>query len=424
MENLCVKVIIFLEGDSSLATRLEMMGVEHFMTDLVDQVYLRSAGDIDRLVSMKLASVDWDFPEANVRGTIHDIHPYPARFIPQIPRELIRLFPPDENLAILDPFCGCGTTLVEAVSRGYPAIGIDVNPLAILIAKVKTTPLQSSLVSVARSVVKRARTGKVVIPDIPRLDHWFLPSVQEALARLVREIDYVDDVDLRDALKVALSRIIVRVSNQESDTRYAAVFKDVSAEDVYELFLKSAGFIEEALDGMYGGLFSSTPKCMLLQQDILSVTAKDIPLPVGLVVTSPPYPNAYEYWLYHKYRMYWLGMDPIAVRSKEIGARPHYFKANYQTEMHFEAQMGQVFKLLSQVMKKGAFACFVVGPSRIHGREVDNAIILERAACIHGFRKVGSVYRNIPRTRKAFNPAHARINREQIIVFVLEGEIA
>ena len=46
----------------------------------------------------------------------------------------------------------------------------------------------------------------------------------------------------------------------------------------------------------------------------------DIPRRVGLVITSPPYPNAYEYWLYHKYRMYWLGLDPIAVKKQEIGA--------------------------------------------------------------------------------------------------------
>ena len=52
----------------------------------------------------------------------------------------------------------------------------------------------------------------------------------------------------------------------------------------------------------------------------------------GRLVTSPPYPNAYEYWLYHKYRMYWLGFDPIPIRENEIGARPHYFKTNHQDE--------------------------------------------------------------------------------------------
>src|SRR6185437_6981584 len=105
--------------------------------------------------------------------------------------------------------------------------------------------------------------------------------------------------------------------------------------------------------------------------------ARDLaPIPdasLDSAVFSPPYPNAYEYWLYHKYRMYWLDHDPIAVREAEIGARPHYFKKNHQTEHDFERQMGDCFGLLARVMEPGSHACFVVGDSIIHGRLIDNA---------------------------------------------------
>ena len=74
------------------------------------------------------------------------------------------------------------------------------------------------------------------------------------------------------------------------------------------------------------------------------------------------------------------GMDPIAVREAEIGARPHYFKVNHQTEHDFERQMGRLFRLLARVMRPGAYACFVVGRSIIHSREIDNASLLGRAA--------------------------------------------
>ena len=57
------------------------------------------------------------------------MHPYPAKFIPQNARHLLELFPPDEGTAVLDPFCGSGTSLVEAVRLGLDAIGIDLNPL-------------------------------------------------------------------------------------------------------------------------------------------------------------------------------------------------------------------------------------------------------------------------------------------------------
>lgn len=367
----------------------------------------------------KLASVNWDFAKST-REHIHTIHPYPARFIPEIPRELIRLFHPGDASPVLDPFCGSSTTLVEATARGLPAIGIDLNPLAILIARVKTTPLDRSLIPIARGLVRSARAEEAPVPAIPRLDHWFPQPVQLVLARLTQQINRISKTDIRDALKVALSRIIVRVSNQESDTRYAAIPKTVTAEKVYELFATSVETLDQALTETYGGLLQRRPDCQLINSDILKVTPDQIERSVGLTVTSPPYPNAYEYWLYHKYRMYWLGMEPLAVRAAEIGARPHYFKTNPQTEADFERQMSRCFWLLARVMRPQSFACFLVGRSIIHGRRIDNNALLERAASPHGFCKIATVERKIARTRKAFNPSNSTINEETIILFRLE----
>lgn len=378
--------------------------------------------DISFDIREKLLSVDWNFEDNGTRNGIHNIHPYPARFIPQIPRELIRLFHPGDDSAVLDPFCGSGTTLVEAIMAGKPAIGIDVNPLSILISKVKTTPPTRNLSLLAAQVVAQAKREAATIPSIPRLNHWFLPDVQQALARILSQLERIDDPTARDALKVALSRIMVRVSNQESDTRYASVKKDVDAQLVYDLFLKSAELVDKALTDTYFGLFAPNPRCTLLNRNILEVQPDEIGRRVGLVVTSPPYPNAYEYWLYHKYRMYWLGMDPIAVRQQEIGARPHYFKKNPQTEVDFERQMSQCFSLLSRVMLPNSLACFLIGRSVIHGKTIDNVALLERAAAPHGFRRVAQVERRIPSKRKSFNPTNSAINEEWIVIFCLEGK--
>jgi len=365
----------------------------------------------------KVASVAWDFPDSNNRDAIHVIHPYPARFIPEIPRELIRLFHPGDDSPVLDPFCGSGTTLVEAGRTGLPSVGIDLHPLAILIARVKTTPLPYDLREAAQRVAIAARETPTPVPSIPRINHWFQPEVQDALARLVTQIDGVRDRAMRDALRVVLSRIVVRVSNQESNTRYAAIQKDVSFDLVFQLFDSSADFINAALRDRFEGLLSRSAPCSLLARNILDVTPTSLPAPVGLTVTSPPYPNAYEYWLYHKYRMYWLGMDPLAVREAEIGARLHYFKKNHHTALDFERQMGEVFALLAAVQPSGTYACFLVGRSVIHGREIDNAALLQRAAAPHDFRSVADVDRHIAPTRKAFNPANSRIDRETILVF-------
>ena len=83
-----------------------------------------------------LSSVDWDFSDASV-DSLANIHPYPARFINEIPKHLIEEIGCPEGTIILDPFCGSGTTLVEAQRHGFDSVGIDLNPIACLISRVK-----------------------------------------------------------------------------------------------------------------------------------------------------------------------------------------------------------------------------------------------------------------------------------------------
>lgn len=364
----------------------------------------------------KLRQIDWTFHGARTQDETHSVHPYPAKFIPQIPRALIAALHPGDDSAVMDVFCGSGTTIVEAGLAGAPAIGIDLNPLACLITKVKVTPLISDLRRAAIDAAARAEDMSDEPPSIPALDHWFAPHVQRALAALIRGIDREPDADVRDALRVAFSRIVVRVSNQESDTRYAAIPKNVSTADVRTFFLRAADAIHDALQQTWGPLFPA-PRALVLNQDVLTIAPAQIPQAVSLVVTSPPYPNAYEYWLYHKYRMYWLGMDPIPVREAEIGARPHYFKRKPHTPADFHRQLSAVFHMIDRVMTVDGHACFQVGNSVIRGEHIDNAAIVRSAASEHHFAEELVMTRSIPSARKAFNPRTSRILQEQILVF-------
>lgn len=370
----------------------------------------------------ELISLDWTFNEVPFDPGIHSIHPYPAKFIANIPRELIRLLKPAKDLLVLDPFCGSGTTLVEAIKAGHNTLGIDLNPLACLISRVKTTPVTENIEHQAALVSKQAYRaflkGSVRIPEIPRVDHWFNQGIQKALASLTNEINRQKHV-IREALQVALSSIIVRVSNQDSDTRYAAVQKNFSSEDVFSEFKKASSFLQRAVFSPSNDFCGRLGKATVINKDLLKVAPHEIEEKVGLVITSPPYPNAYEYWLYHKYRMYWLGMNPIQVRESEIGARPHYFKKNHQTADDFAQQMTLCFKLLAQVMVPKSKACFLVGRSIIHGKTIDNAEILTSAASNNGFRLEAQVSREIPSHRKSFNPIHGGINKEQLLIFSL-----
>ena len=363
-------------------------------------------------------SMDWTFEKAKTNIGLHSIHPYPARFVPQIPRHLIELFQPLVNGPVLDPFCGSGTTLVESQAQGIASFGIDVNPIAALISGVKTNPPCQEISPTATRLASLAEASPDASPPtIPRLAHWFSPGAILALAKLTRVLSDVTEPVMNNALRVALSRIIVRVSRQDSDTRYAAVDRFVEESDVYRLFVESARALDAVFKVEHSNMFRRGAPSQVITQDVLTVEPQELPYQFGLIITSPPYPNAYEYWLYHKYRMYWLGENPLAVRSAEIGARPHYFKRNPETPDDFRRKMSHCFGLFRQVTLPDALVCMIIGRSIIKGKIIDNAKLLCAAAAEHDFRHLASTTRRIPTTRKAFNPVHGTINTEALLVF-------
>ncbi|MFW6275947.1 MAG: DNA methyltransferase [bacterium] len=194
-----------------------------------------------------LEEIDWDFAEATTNTTTNTIHPYPAKFIPQIPHHFVKQLS-QEGDTIYEPFLGSGTTAVEANILGRNAIGNDVNELAVLISKVKTTPIVNknllSLDSLLNKIYNRiyllvaGKENRISKPDIVNLDMWFEDFVINELIIIKEEIDRLPDKDLMDFCLVALSGIIINVSRQDSDTRYVRVLKEIKPYDTYNRFAK------------------------------------------------------------------------------------------------------------------------------------------------------------------------------------------
>ena len=384
---------------------------------LANPVHSESAdffcGQTQKEVQQRLDAIDWSFTTRARAAAIEAIHPYPAKFIGDLPRALLQALPCPEGTLVFDPFAGSGTTLLEAQRRGLPSVGVDLNPIACLIARVKTSRAPEGLPEVARALSLEASRNKSPHAwDIPNVDHWFKAEVQTSVSSLLHAISKIDDAGLHDALRLALSSILVRVSNQDSDTRYAAVEKQVTGSDVLDSFVTAAERLSNALTARKWSL----PPAKVIEANTLTINPVALGGRVGLVVTSPPYPNAYEYWLYHKYRMWWLGFDPLAVKEQEIGARAHFFKRNHHTEENFWDQMRSTFKLISKVLIKDGYACFVIGRSKIHGRIVDNAAIIQAVATEFDFAMTSSIERIISSSRKSFNLSHANIKTETVLV--------
>ncbi len=205
-----------------------------------------------------LKNVSFDFEGEDTSYLTHAFHPYPAKFPPQLPRALLAKFArPGER--VLDPFCGSGTTLVEARLQGVHSTGVDINGLACLLSKVKSTPLSpQALQLVTRTfhtideeswLWQMGQASPVSIPNIEGLDHWFQPNVTRELAFIRKTILSVGNPDAQDFLKIVLSAIIVRVSNQESDTRFAAIKKNIPDGFTFKIFLeRGRDFLARMMD--------------------------------------------------------------------------------------------------------------------------------------------------------------------------------
>lgn len=369
--------------------------------------------------STRFASADWTF-NSRTRAD-GEFHPYPARYIPELPAQVLDLLDIHSGV-ILDPFCGSGTTLAVARERGLDSVGVDVNPIACLISRVRTSrweegdeeQLASHLLGLRAAAAESTTVGEE-FTDIPRLDHWFPDYAQIALSGAVRYVRGLSPQDpWRDRVAAAVSAATVRVSRQDSDTRYAAIDKAGDQTTVANALGRSLYKVGAWLERNTAN-YNPHSTSIVLNQDARDLSPIEDES-VSAACFSPPYPNAYEYWLYHKYRMYWLGFDAVAVRESEIGARPHYSKKNGLTEHDFAEQMTEILRETNRVLRVGSRAVIVIGDSVIGGRKIDNGQLITDVGSSAGFMTEFAGVRNIAAGRSSFNRAHSRARRTEHIL--------
>lgn len=110
----------------------------------------KSSEEIIHLFTTKEIDAAWSFVEYKPSDTgkwTHGYHRYPAKFIPQLVERLIDEYIYNKDAHVNDPFMGCGTTIVTAISRGFMASGTDINKIAHLITRVKSTPIEPKYIS-------------------------------------------------------------------------------------------------------------------------------------------------------------------------------------------------------------------------------------------------------------------------------------
>ena len=379
-----------------------------------------------------LSTQNWSFTEDDTRYLTHDLHPYPAKFIPQIPAHLIaRLSMPGD--VILDPFGGSATTAVEAVRLGRRAISFDANPLSALIGRVKTGFMTSNVRTdleqlcatveghtISSDVQKRNWSASLIaryhkyMPEIPNAEKWFSDQVSGELCLLLHLIDQTTEGLARDAALLALSRIIIRVSNQESETRYVSVAKDTGPTLTLRAHLEALKTVSRRLETAAIDLQFADAR--FLTGDSRNELSGQIgENSVDLIVTSPPYPNATDYHLYHRFRLFWLGFDPRFLGRIEIGSHLRHQRNNTSFE-EYRNDMAYALEECAKVLMPGRYAVFVIGDALFKGKIYSTFEAICSTALDAGLKVLGVIERPIHQTKRSFAKPARRARAEQLVV--------
>lgn len=330
----------------------------------------------DKLLIEKLKALPidyWDFRVDDTKEYTHGLHNYPAMMVCPISRNIIRMVKELQPVhALFDPFAGSGTVLVEGMLSGIETVaGNDINPLALLLTKVKTTPIKHDLlVKETDSLLSRISSRRselswaldsidsyiidtlgldvsdkkgwgdeapkyleqfceekkldIIVPDFKNLGYWFRPRVILELSIIKTEIEKIQDKNVRDFIFIALSESIRFVSNRRNGEfkmfRMPVAKVHTFNPDVFNEFKK---ILIRNIDKMQDfcealGKENAHPKVSVFRNDACTLT--DAPDDTyDLIITSPPYGDSrttVAYGEYSRLSLQWINLFDLT--EKEI----------------------------------------------------------------------------------------------------------
>ena len=360
------------------------------------------------------------------------IHPFPARMAPELAHDALRIVPSGGR--VLDPMCGSGTVPRATVEAGHECVGVDIDPLAVLMSQVWTSRLDArGILDDATDLVRGAEAlhpDAVERPTDPEtqkfISYWFAAKQEDELARLTTILAQQDRPTKR-ALMIALSRIIVSKEMMASlarDTSHSRPHKVAEANDfdVYAGFRRSAQLVARRL---LPGRVVGNADIRLGDARTLEGIRDD---EFDLVLTSPPYLNAIDYIRGHRLALVWLGHVMASLRltrSSSVGAERILSESSASPEIapyltmaegstitsrhlgwirRYASDMEAVVKQVHRTVKPSGRVVMVLGNSFIRGTKVNNAGLIEALAIETGFRVEDKKTREIPARRRYLPP--------------------
>jgi hypothetical protein len=392
----------------------------------------------------------------------HLIHRYPAKMFHRIPRTILDAIEPSWTSVVLDPFCGSGTVLLEGLLRGHVTIGLDINPLAQLISRVKTTLYNvDRLTACYESVVRKARDDRTAAPQDACFDFWFRPVVKSTLFHLRRAIDAVPRGKYRNFFLIALTSIVRKVSLADPSIPPPVKLRKERAEKANERYRKSLEFalavtratvFEEFAQAVTQNIrrtstlhsYERLGSAVVLHGNRHAAATGLEAESVDVILTSPPYCGAQKYVRSLRLEMRWLGLGEALIAdidrntlgtervSRARFAQPYSERSLELTILKQIQEQNPVRALMAanyvkyitdfarecrRVIRPGGNIFVTFGTSRIAGIEVDMSAIFVQAAEALGLSMQALLVDSIP-SRGLITKRHStagRIDDERVV---------
>lgn len=401
---------------------------------------------------------EWEFRGKNTKTYTHGFHTYPAMFIPQVARKLLLEFSqPGDTVA--DIFCGSGTTLVEAMMLKRNAIGIELNPLACLITRAKTTPIDPErLIQAYQQITDhyiQNPNRPISFPETSNIDYWFSPEAISQLNALKQAILKLENQALIDFFFVAFSEIVRKISFTKNGEFKLVRDKNKVANgvdlDTFSAFSEVAQNNIVAMQSFYIDS-SRDVNVRIIHGD----STQDLDLPdesVDFILTSPPYGDSRStvaYGQFSRLSAQWLDMLPqnkkdidrdllggnkngdlnaavimnsdLLKQSVQLIAEQDEQRAREVASFYQDLQC--TFERASRLLKRDKYLIVVIGNRTVKGINLKTDLIIADLCHYLGFTTHGILYRNIPNKRMPMenSPTNVRgvkaktMHRESIVI--------
>ena len=388
----------------------------------------------------------WDFNGAKTKPYTHGLHTYPAMFIPQVARRLLLNYSKKGN-TICDIFCGSGTALIESRLLGRNSYGIDLNPLAISLAKVKTTPINPRLLSKEYikllTRVNKIKNTEVEKPHFKNLEFWFKDKVIIELAKIKKAIKEIKDKKIQNFFLVAFSETARKSSNTKRGEFKLVRIKKEDLEkynpNVLEIFKQKSESNIKAMEEFYQDVDENT-----WAKIILGDSSKDNGIKensIDCIVTSPPYGDSrttVAYGQFSRLSAQWLDIfdnpdDASRVDNELLGGKAvknliYSLPSNYLSEslnkiakkdekrakdvLSFFIGLNDCLSRAYKMLKPKKYFCVVIGNRLVKQVRIPTDFIIAELAQKIGFTCEDIFVRNIPGKRMPIKTSPTNIAGE------------